>query len=291
MDFEPLKLEHIKLLRPFFEKCSNRLCDCTVGGTFMWRDYFKTKFAIADNVLYLKVLDLEGRTAFAYPIGGDGDAPVNKILDYCRENSIVPEFCMVAKENLETLKKMMPEAEVYSERSWFDYLYNAEDMKSFAGRKYSGQRNHINKFLRLYENWNYEEITPQNADEVRQFMNLFIEADNGESRTLTEGNLKTVEILENFEVYGLLGGILRVDGKMVGMFIGETVGDTLFIHTEKCLREYEGAYNMLVRETARQFATDGIAFINREEDDGDEGLRTSKLSYHPCELLEKYAVR
>ena len=291
MDFEPLKLEHIKLLQPFFEKCSNRLCDCTVGGTFMWRDYFKTKFAIADGVLYLKVLDLEGRTAFAYPIGGDGDAPVNNILDYCSVNSIVPEFCMVAKENLETLKKMMPDAEVYSERSWFDYLYNAEDMKSFAGRKYSGQRNHINKFLRLYENWNYEEITPDNADEVRQFMNLFIEADNGESRTLTEGNLKTVEILENFEVYGLLGGILRVDGKMVGMFIGETVGDTLFIHTEKCLREYEGAYNMLVRETARHFATDGIAFINREEDDGDEGLRTSKLSYHPCELLEKYAVR
>jgi hypothetical protein len=82
-----------------------------------------------------------------------------------------------------------------------------------------------------------------------------------------------------------------VDGKIVGMSIGECLNDTLFIHIEKCLREYEGSYPMLVRSFAREYVTDNIKYINREEDDGDIGLRTSKQSYHPVALLKKYTVR
>ena len=79
--------------------------------------------------------------------------------------------------------------------------------------------------------------------------------------------------------------------RIVGFSLGEIIGDTLFTHIEKADRDYEGCYQMLVAQFAQQFAPEGtVAFINREDDAGDLGLRASKLRYQPVALLEKFIV-
>ncbi|NLA86410.1 MAG: DUF2156 domain-containing protein, partial [Clostridiales bacterium] len=90
--------------------------------------------------------------------------------------------------------------------------------------------------------------------------------------------------------YRLFGGALRVNDRIIGAAMGEIVGDTLFVHIEKSLTEFRGSYPMLVNQFAKMFATDDIAYINRAEDDGVEGLRITKMSYHPIEFLDKYVV-
>jgi hypothetical protein len=293
LEFQPLALEHIELVRPYFGENKSRICDCTVGGTFFWRDYFKTWFALEDGVLYLKVKDLMGRVAFACPMGCSDSGPIFKILDYCQEKGYVPEFCMVPEENIGKLSALLPKGEVYTDRSWYDYLYLSENIKNLQGRKYSGQRNHINKFSRLYPDWTFEEICGKNLGKVRAFVENFIKLENEQknSETLREGNRKIIELIDNYGAYKMCGGALTAGGAIIGVSFGEVVGDTLFVHIEKADRSYEGAYPVLVREFARKFAGDGVNYINREEDDGDEGLRTSKLSYHPEKLLEKFALR
>ena len=88
-----------------------------------------------------------------------------------------------------------------------------------------------------------------------------------------------------------LSDLMRIQWlKGYGFSLGEIIGDTLFTHIEKADRDYEGCYQMLVAQFAQQFAGESVAFINREDDTGDLGLRTSKLSYHPVALLEKYTV-
>lgn len=289
MEFQPLELCHLDLLRPYFNRCTDRLCDCTVGGTFMWRDYFKTSFAIEDDILYIRVDDFYGKTAFGCPVGEDLKKGVSKIIEYSNEHGIPLAICMVSEEKIQTFCELTC-GEIKAERAWFDYLYSSEDIKSFAGRKYSGQRNHINKFLKENEQWSFEIITADNIESAKAFLQTFIDNDSGEFNTLTEGDRKAMEILDNFASYGLIGGVLTVSDEAVGLSIGEVLGDTLFIHVEKALRQVQGAYPMLVREFARAFATEGIEYINREEDDGNEGLRTSKLSYHPVKLLEKNLI-
>ena len=54
--------------------------------------------------------------------------------------SVVPE-CRAAK-----LLGRYPYVRVSDVRTWRDYVYYREDLQFFAGRRYSGQRNHIKKF-------------------------------------------------------------------------------------------------------------------------------------------------
>jgi len=291
LDFKPLELEHIEIIRPFFAGCRCRTCDCTVGGTFMWRDYYRTEYAMEGGVLYLCTRNFDGETAFTAPLGSQKPEAYVRILDHCRETGVEPLFCMVSEPRLPELERVLPGFEARSDRIWSDYLYDAEDLREMAGRKFNAQRNHINKFMREYPDWSFERVDGGNLAEARSFLSEFVGEHTKDSDTLIEGDKKALEVLDNFDIYALPAGMLKVGGRVIGLSIGETVGDTLFIHTEKSDRDHVGSYQMLVREFARMFAGEGISYINREEDDGDEGLRKSKLSYHPVQLLSKYAVR
>ena len=144
--------------------------------------------------------------------------------------------------------------------------------------------------MRTYENWSFTTLTEADVPDVEAFLDRYAAGTQKDSSTFDEDLKKTREVLGAFERYGMVGGVLRVSGQVVGFAIGEVVGDTLFVHIEKADRTCEGCYQMVVSQFAQMFAVDGVEHINREDDTGDLGLRTSKLSYKPVALLEKYAV-
>ena len=104
-----------------------------------------------------------------------------------------------------------------------------------------------------------------------------------------EENHKVQEVLEHLDQYGLVGGVLRADGAIVGFTLGEVLRDTLYIHIEKADRDYPGAYQMLCRQFCTAYAG-GLAYVNREEDMGNLGLRKAKRDLHPVTQLKKYTV-
>ena len=291
MRFQTLNLEHVEMLRPYFANNMCRICDCTIGGTLIWRDFFHTEFAVDDGYLYLKVVYLTGDTAFTPPRGGDcaDKKYYDKIIEYCRENGCMPRLCAVSEHRLEKILALYPDAKVTTERAWSDYLYLSDDLINLAGRKFSGQRNHINKFLKTYPDWRFVTLDEHNALELRTFFEKYIALADAEYPALGECNNKALEIMDNMDKYRLLGGMLKVDGEIVGAALGEIVSDTLFVHIERASKDIRGAYQMVVNQYAKAYAQN-VTYINREEDDGVEGLRTSKLSYHPVKLLDKYVV-
>ncbi len=253
---------------------------------------FDTQFAIVDDTLYLKVHYLTGDVAFAPPRGEPcPDKPAyDRIIDYCTETGCRPRLCAVSVPRLGKLREMYPNLQAVTDRDWSDYLYEVDAITNLAGRRFSGQRNHINRFQRQYDDWVFETVGPANMVQTRTFFEAYTREHHDDYPAFEECNQKTLEVLDNYDAYRLLGGILKVGGEIVGGALGEVVGDTLFVHIEKANTDYTGAYPMLVNQYARQFAVGDVTRINREEDDGVEGLRTSKLSYHPSELLEKYVV-
>ena len=291
LEFKKLELEHIGLIRPFFLRQNRRICDCTAGSTLMWRNYFDNCFAVVDDTLIFRSRYLDGQFAFTVPIGKNPERLLELTEEYCRDKGLPLEFCTVTPHDLELLRRRWPDLTVEENRDWYDYLYESRDIVEFAGRKYAAQRNHIHRFERDCPDWSFERMTADHAEEVRAFYRGFLQERTKEGETAQAEVSEIFEVLDHFEEYAFLGGILRVEGKIAGISMGEFVRDTLFVHIEKADVQYPGVYQKLVNCFAREFVTDEVRYINREEDVGDPGLRKSKLSYRPLTLLEKYTVR
>ncbi len=292
LDFQPLRLEDITLLRPYFDAQPSRACDSTIGGTFLWRDYFQTAYTLWEGSLLLQSrMPNTGEPVYSVPMGGDPRLSLDGLAAHCREAGHPLKLFTVPEEALPQLLARWPQAQVSKLPQWADYLYQAQDLCQLQGKKYAGQRNHIRQFCRRYPDWQFAPLTPENLHDARAFFRRFEAQRDKDSETFHEDTRKVEEVLENFQLYGFLSGGLWVDGQMIAMAIGEVVGDTLYDHIEKADTSYHGAYQMIVQQFSQYACGEGVAYINREDDAGDEGLRKSKLAWRPCALLEKYLVQ
>lgn len=172
-------------------------------------------------------------------------------------------------------------------RSDFDYIYDFDKMKHLKGNKYHKKKNHVNQFLRHYSEWHYEEINIKNYRDVKAICNDWFK--DKPAKELIEKDV-IYDVLLNYETLGVSGGILYIQNKPVAFTIGENFyNETLLIHFEKAIKDYIGLYPMIFHQYVNSRA--GYKYVNREQDLGLEGLRKSKLSYHPLVLIKKFNVR
>lgn len=286
MIFYPILLKDLDIIRPFFSKPKSRICDYTVGGMFMWRDFYKMEFSVDHGELYTRLLDLNGNVYYNLPLCDDVVCAIKRLKT---EVSSSFKLYTVPREYLETIKNNFC-VRFYEQPNFSDYLYKATDLISFSGRKYSGQRNQINQFRRQICRWSFKMIDGSLIDSVIGFQKKMISQKSDVSSFEMEEDSKTLEVLRNYDLYNLKGGCLFAGDRIVGFSVNEVIGDTLFTHIEKADRNVKGAFQMLVNQNAISFVSENVVFINREEDMGEYGLRKSKESYHPIEKLKKYII-
>ena len=276
LTFKNITVRDAAMLRRYYENCDYALCEYSAGVKLMWRSALRYAWAEAAGCLIIRC-ESEGRVSFDYPVAGpdgDEDAALSAIEAYCMETGIQPEISIVPEEKAPVLLARYPYVRVSNIRTWRDYLYYKEDLQLFAGRRYSGQRNHIKKF---YAQWPNAEFRPlsvkEDAEAIEQFWIDF------KAEFPKDSGSKDKPWL-------LRGGMF--DGeKLIALSLCEKCGETLIIHIEKALYSYAGAYPAMVQAEVAAFG-DGCAYVNREDDAGDRGLRTSKLQYGPAKLSPKY---
>ena len=287
LTFKKVELEDSETLRAALLKYDKRVCDYSAGNIIFWRDYYGISYCLDDDGLVLKYDNMGHKLCYSFPVSNDPLKLIEKMLK--ASNSDVCLTCLT-EDQLALVKDNFNVTNVIHSEDWDDYLYRAEDIVNLAGRRYCGQRNHINKFKKLYEVSRFEAITKDNTEEAKSFCHRYF---NGVGKNTSVSDVEYKQLIEqfdNWDMYNQLGGMLKVDGTVIGISVGEIVGDTLIVHTEKADTSYQGAYPMLTNLFAKTFVNEQCRFINREEDCGEEGLRISKRSYHPIEMLKKYAV-
>ena len=177
LKFTPIDESHAPLLRKYYGQCTYRLCEYSLGVKLMWREHFHPQYAEACGCLIVLNRSRHLGHIFDYPVPlpneGDVDAALDEIDAWCVRKGVMPAFGVVPAEEREHLMERYPYTTVDNDRLWHDYLYRAEDLSTFAGRRYSGQRNHINKFHKLYPEAHFRPIVPEDREELEAFWEEF----------------------------------------------------------------------------------------------------------------------
>lgn len=296
--FQPVTDEAALRLVDYLAGQPYRSCDYTIGAIYQWRAYFASAVAFVGPVAVLRA-DYpfpEDGHSYMFPIGGGGSAAIEAALDAVEEYTaalgIPLRYCAVPEAGAAVLRaRYGARAVCTAHRDWADYLYMLDDLKTFPGKRFHGQRNHLNRFYKDNPGSRYVPITWMTLPRARAFLTDYVYRTPARSPIEAEEQCRAQELLEAVSLLQLQAGYLETArGDIVALAIGEVVGDTLYVHVEKARLDYPGAYQAIVSAFACHAAQPDTRYCNREDDSGEEGLRRSKEAYHPVAMIDKYWV-
>lgn len=290
LTFKSVTQRDMTRLRRYYETCNYQLCEYSALVKLMWRVHLHPQWTEAAGCLIVRNV-IDGKQCFDYPVPGpegDEDAALAAIERHCMETGTALELSVVPRAKTPGLLLRYPHFHMHNDRCECDYLYEASDLREFPGRHYSGQRNHVNKFRRLYPAAQFRVLDKADAPLIEQFWQDYAAVFTKQSRNAARELSLAREMLRLAGKPWLFVGGMENEGRLISLAMAERCGETLHIHIEKALYGYEGVYPATVQAFARAFAVDGVRYLNREDDAGDRGLRTSKLQYLPCALAEKF---
>lgn len=299
--FTPVTDADLPLINGLLQAAISRTCDYSIGGIFMWIDYFNYEYCVAYDTLFIKgrTETLRSEVAFMLPVGAlPLDQAVELIRLYCDRRGLRPVFSAVPDDRLEALVDVLGQnADIEPIDDWADYLYDIRSLASLKGKSLSKKRNHVNQFIAANPDWILEPLSYDLLPETRMFFdgNRTGEKTDDASAAMAEyEHEQCSRVLRDYASYPFEGAVLRgQSGEIVAMAIGEVIGDTLFVHIEKMNHEVPGAGAAINKFFSEYMLTrhPALRYANREEDCGDPGLRVAKLQYKPFALLHKYNVR
>ena len=292
IEFKDITPQDKELITSFTRHSQRRNCDLSFSNLCSWRFLYNTQFSVLDGYLLLKFW-AESKLVYMMPIGqGNLGKVLGAMIQDAHEEKA--PFCLlgICADMCADLEALMPGRFLFTaDRDYADYLYLHTDLATLAGKKFQPKRNHVNKFKRMYPNYEYTSITPDRIQECLDLEAEWCKANNCDQHEGTGNERRAlVYALQHFEELGLTGGILHVEGRIAAFTFGMPINqDTFGVHVEKADTRIDGAYAMINYEFANHIPEQYI-YINREEDLGIEGLRKAKLSYQPAIILEKYTA-
>lgn len=276
-------------------RSGRRNCNFTFANLVGWQFWFHTEVCILADAVVLR-FNLDGERAYMLCMAGT--PPCSLLQALCEDSG--HRLTLLGLEDEAALQLQQNacregiDIAVVPQRNQYDYIYRRSDLAAMAGGKLKAKRNHINKFRTEHPDFEYRELTPAMFDACRRLGTLWREERGDVNPEYGDTILAEQRVMENvfahWDELGMLGGSIWIDGRMVAFTYGSAVTDDCFdVCVEKADRTVDGLFSAVCQQFCAHLP-EQYTYINREEDMGLEGLRKSKLSYHPETLLTYNAV-
>lgn len=289
IDYQIPQLSDRAWAEPLLYASGNRGSENNFTNIFVWQKTFGQRIARWQDFVMLRYTQPEA-IYHLFPAGeGDPRLAVAALLQDAAERGERLKLIGVSKAQCEALQQWYPEKfDFTADRDGFDYVYEVERLASLQGKKLQAKRNHINRFVEQYPEWQAVELTPENLPSCMEVERQW--AAKREQAPLQE-DTAVWSAIRNFEALGLEGLMILTPDGPAAFTMGKRMSeDTYDVHFEKADGEIQGAYAIVNREFARLVKAryPQVRYLNREDDMGLPGLRKAKESYHPDLMVEKY---
>jgi len=273
---ESLSLQHQTLISQACHELQLPFSEYNFSTLYLFRNKHQYEILSFDNSRYV----IFGRSyqgePFLLPLFIPEDW--SELIDFGREQKVSYIFPVH-----ESYFEQFGEYSIDVREEESDYLYKREAIERYKGRHYDGHRNAIRHLLTEHR----VEITAFGRDQrdeasfvVEQWRKDHAQADAEEC----------LEAIEKFELLGISGVMLYIDGLPSGILLGEMLTKEIYLnHFIKGIQKYRGIYQYLYQQGAKM-APSCVHMLNWEQDLGISFLRAAKKMYHPISLLHKGRV-
>ena len=293
IEFKPVRLEDKQIIERHTMPSGILNCDLAFANMYCWQAMYHSAWAVIDGFLVIR-FHIGGSEKIGYmqPVGeGDFAGIIPALREDAHAHGQRLRIIGLTDEGREMIRNMHAGLFAFeSDRALEDYVYNAEDLRNLTGRRYQPKRNHINRFTAEYPDYRYEELTPERFQECMALEREWRKVHEGHTSELCAEQRAMQRAFDHFEELEMLGGCIYVGDKLVAFTFGSAVNDHTFdTHVEKADTDYDGAFT-IINKLFAEHLPERFTLINREEDLGIDGLRQSKLSYHPAVIQHKFTA-
>ncbi|MDR3162464.1 MAG: phosphatidylglycerol lysyltransferase domain-containing protein [Helicobacteraceae bacterium] len=288
MNFELISLKHKDAIDNALKSTTLETADRTFVNLWLWRFGREISVAAYKDFMVIGEQESSKPPCFLFPLGS-AEAAIGHLVEHCKSTDIPLCFRALTTVQAERLKEILGNRlELFHNGDHDDYLYDAQALITLSGKAYHAKKNFVNRFETLYGVC-YERLDNRNLGETIAFINRWFDRSAYKVNGEREG---IVELLKDYGRFSCSYGILRTEGQIVGLTIGEELSsECVVIHVEKADGiGYPGSYQVLNQAHLKHEWADK-QIVNREEDLGLEGLRRAKLSYRPIGFAQKFEAR
>ncbi len=283
MRTETLTLQHQELLEKRFLEMEIEISEYTFANLYLFRDVHLYEVVYSED-LYVKG---KSRDGFSYLMPTSPKEKLSlKDIALCLRGI---DFLFPIPQEWSPLFPSSQFQTSFLENDC-DYFYSVEQMSTYAGRHLSGRRNLVKQFKEQYAAHQDYPLDKSRIKDALQVLEEWHEHAKEDVTRFTD-YAACREALNLFERLHLTGHITYVDGKPIGILLGEPLNQKVYvIHFAKALIAYKGAYQYLYQTFAKTLENK-YQMINLEQDLGMMELKHAKRAYLPDHLAIKLRIK
>lgn len=282
--FRDIGKEDKPLFDELFRRYPPTISEFTFTNLYSWAQAYNFKVCAWDDFIIVRS-DYGGAVRFMEPLGPGAKKELMLMILL----GSGAKFIRIGEGTANCLRQD-ERLRIEEDANNFDYIYRINELVNLEGAKFDGKRNLIRKFTSSYE-YEYTVFDASTVRECIDFEDVWCTIKDCDGLEGLKNERRALRVMiDNFSEFNLISGGIRIQDKICAIAIAEQLNpDTLVMHILKADPDIPGLYQAVMHEFLKRQSA-GLAYLNLEQDLGIDGLRRSKLSYHPVSMVKKYTV-